>query len=336
MPQLAAEAISRASALRDSDLVMLFVNPVIPFVDRPTAAARRGEAQETPADSWPRCRYSAVLLQAVLIASCFMYLRFEKLSLQPSALIGLLKSGAIPSRLRSSVLRCAEGQAWGPEKAVSRRANRFGVGRAVLALCLLSLSTGQAQASAPTRWRVDPGPSSVQFRVRHLIFSQVEGSFRKFSGEVVAPNEDFSDAEITTTIPVDSVYTRHPDRDKELKGEDFFWASRYPEIRFQSTSVVRTGEQTYDVAGDLTIRGVTRPIVLEAELGGQRAISMGRIRADFRATGWLNRFDYGLRWNEVVEAGGALVGEIVEIELDVALVRETQPADARGSRRQNR
>ncbi len=189
---------------------------------------------------------------------------------------------------------------------------------------LVVACTGPFQAAAETTWQVDPGPSSVQFRVRHLIFSHVEGSFRKFSGEVVAPNEDFSNAEITTTIPVSSIYTRHPDRDNELMGEDFFWASEHPDIRFESTSVVKAGDGTYDVKGLLTIRGVTRPIVLKAELRGQRAISMGRLRADFRATGSLNRFDYGLKWNELVEAGRALVGETVEIVLDIALTRKNR------------
>lgn len=189
---------------------------------------------------------------------------------------------------------------------------------------------------AGTTWRVDPGPSSVQFKVRHLLFSEVEGSFRRFSGEVVASSEDFSGALLTTTIPVDSIYTRHPDRDNALKGQEFFWASKYPEILFQSTSVVKTDDRVYEVIGDLTIRGVTRPIALKVEFQGQRAISMGRLRADFRATGSLNRFDYGLTWNEVMGAGRALVGETVDIELDIALIKQDRPADAGAPRHLNR
>ena len=206
--------------------------------------------------------------------------------------------------------------------------------RSVLILLVLGACTWPLQAAAAT-WRVDPGPSSVQFRVRHLIFSQVDGSFRRFSGEVVVPDGDFSSASVTTTIQVDSVYTRHPDRDSELRGKDFFWASEYPEIRFQSTSILRTGDRTYDLTGELTIRDVTRSITLKAELRDQRTLSMGRLRADFRATGSLNRFDYGLKWNEAMEAGRALVGETVDIELDIALVRETRPARARRSERPN-
>ncbi len=206
----------------------------------------------------------------------------------------------------------------------------------VLILLLVWACTWSAQATAATTWQVDPGPSSVQFRVRHLIFSHVEGSFLKFSGEVVAPNGDFSGASITTPIPVSSIYTRHPDRDSELKGKEFFWASEYPDIRFESTSVVKVGDDIYNIEGVLTIRGVTRPIELKAELRGQRAISMGRLRTDFRATGSLSRFDYGLKWNEVMEAGRALVGETVEIVLDIALVRESPPAEARGTSRLNR
>ncbi len=198
-------------------------------------------------------------------------------------------------------------------------------------LILLLAGSGSFHAMAAT-WRVDPGPSSVEFSVRHLIFSTVDGSFGRFSGRVVTPNDDFAGGTITTAIRVDSIYTRHPDRDRELQGEEFFWAEKYPEILFRSTSVRRTAGRSYEVKGELTIRGVTRPIVLEAELEGQRTISMGRQRADFRITGSLNRYDYGLKWNEIVEAGGALVGEMVDIELDVALIREP-PADAGGSTR---
>ena len=194
--------------------------------------------------------------------------------------------------------------------------------RALLPLLACLVCGWPIQVAAETTWRIDPGPSSVAFRVRHLIFSQVEGSFRKFDGAVVVENEDFAQARITVTIPVDSIYTRHQDRDKELKGEEFFWASKYPEILFVSTAIVGSGEDSYEISGQLTIRGVTRPIVLQAESLGQRAISQGRQRADFRATGSLNRYDFGLRWNDVIETGGALVGETVEIDLDIALVRE--------------
>ncbi len=181
-----------------------------------------------------------------------------------------------------------------------------------------------APVAAQTTWKVAPGPSSVEFRVRHLIFSEVKGSFLEFSGEVELPEdagEDFSDAHVVARLPAKSIYTGHQDRDRELQGEDFFWATKYPLVTFESTSVEREGDDVYKVIGDLTMRGVTRAIELRGVYEGQQKLSSGEQYADFLLTGSLNRFDYGLRWNEIMEAGGALVGETVKITLDIALVR---------------
>ena len=196
----------------------------------------------------------------------------------------------------------------------------------------LCLSFGAAQAPAETAWRVDQGPSSVTFRVQHLLFSQVDGRFEKFDGTIVtgdSRSEDFSGARITASIQAKSVYTGHRDRDNGLRGKDFFWISEYPEIRFESDAVTRTGERTYRIDGQLTIRGVSRNIELQAVYGGRRVTSLGTTRADFHVSGSLNRFDYGLRWNELLETGRALVGATVELALDMAIVLdESTPADS--------
>lgn len=179
---------------------------------------------------------------------------------------------------------------------------------------------------AQTTWKVAPGPSSVEFRVRHLLFSEVKGRFLEFSGEVVMPadaGEDFSGAQILARLSAKSIYTGHEDRDSELQGEDFFWASKYPMVSFESTGVERTGEDVYKVVGELTMRGVTHTVELQGVYEGRQALPTGEQRADFLLTGSVNRFDYGLRWNEILEAGGALVGETVEITLDIALVKTT-------------
>jgi polyisoprenoid-binding protein YceI len=188
--------------------------------------------------------------------------------------------------------------------------------------------------AAETTWRVSPGPSSVEFSVRHLLFSKVEGSFRRFSGSVTqdlengGDPEDFSGARIHATIPVKSIYTGHRDRDRSLQEEDFFWAGRHPAILFESRSVTRTGAKTYRVVGDLTIRGVQRRIELEAEYLGQSSLPSGELRADFELSGSVNRYDYGLRWNEVLETGGALVGAEVEIRLKIAVIRVPNESEA--------
>ncbi len=189
----------------------------------------------------------------------------------------------------------------------------------VLLVCVIS--TGPALSQ--TTWQVASGPSSVTFRVQHLIFSQVEGAFKKYRGQVITQNADFSDAFIEAVIPVNSIDTGHRARDIDLLGEDFFHAAQYPEIRFKSHSFEKTGERTYKIIGALTIRGVTRTIELLARRTDPRSISGGRTRIDFTATGSLDRYDYGLRWNEIVGADQLLMGKIVEITLNIALIKES-------------
>ncbi len=179
------------------------------------------------------------------------------------------------------------------------------------------------QAVSQTTWHVASGPSSVDFKIRHLIFSQVKGTFRTYSGSIITEEADFSDALIEATIPVNSIYTGHRDRDSDLLGEDFFHAAQYPEISFKSKSFKKTGEHTYKIIGELTIRGVTRTIELDARCTDPRIISGGRTRVDFTANGSVNRYDYGLRWNEIFGADKLLIGKTVEITLNIALIKES-------------
>jgi len=178
------------------------------------------------------------------------------------------------------------------------------------------------QAPAQTTWSVASGPSSVTFKVQHLLFSEVEGSFRTFGGSVVTPNADFADAQIDAVIPVTSIYTGHQDRDVHLRGDEFFDAAHYPAIHFKSQSFEKTGEHTYKVIGELTIRGVTKTVELDARCTDPRIISRGRKRVDFTVNGAVDRYDYGLRWNEIVGADQLLVGKTVEITLNIALIEE--------------
>ena len=191
----------------------------------------------------------------------------------------------------------------------------------LLILLFCVVSTGPAVSQ--TTWQVASGPSSVNFNVQHLIFSQVEGAFKRYRGHVITKNADFSDALIEVVIPVNSIYTGHRDRDNDLLGEDFFHAAQYPEIRFKSQSFEKTGERTYKIIGALTIRGVTRTIELLARCTAPRSISGGRTRVDFTAHGSINRYDYGLRWNEIVGADNLLMGKTVEITLNIALIKES-------------
>ena len=175
--------------------------------------------------------------------------------------------------------------------------------------------------SEQTTWRMAPGRSFIKFKVKHLLLLNVEGKFRKFDGKVVTQNRDFSIVQIEGSIPVNSIYTGNQDRDRHLLEEDFFYVDQFPEISFKSKSIHKTDEQTYKIEGDLTIRGITKPIQLEGKYSGMKVISSGKILAEFTAYGSLNRSDYGLRWNTITEAG-ALVGETVEIILNATLIKE--------------
>lgn len=176
---------------------------------------------------------------------------------------------------------------------------------------------GLTSASA-AKWRVARGPSAVGFKVSHLVFSSVEGRFTHFAGTVELPGEDLEEARIEAEIEVASIYTGHQDRDRHLVSDEFLHAADFPRIRFASRSVRRTGPETYEIVGALTIRGVTREIVLAAESAGRRETAAGP-RLDFRATGSLDRRDYGLVWNRIWD-GRAVLGDRVEITLEIALL----------------
>jgi len=180
-----------------------------------------------------------------------------------------------------------------------------------VAICALDLH-------AQSEWKIDKAHSSVQFEVSHLMVSSVVGSFRKFSGTVTEGADSFAGGKLVAEIEVESVDTGNGQRDAHLKAEDFFNSAQYPLIRFESTSIRKESDQTFRIEGNLTLRGVTKPVVLSARYGGQVA-SMGGRKAGFRATGSINRFDFGLAWNNLMETGGAMVGSMVEFRLMIEL-----------------
>lgn len=199
-----------------------------------------------------------------------------------------------------------------------RGAGRPSALRLQAAVVLLVASFVPASALPAEVWRLAKGPSSVEFTIGHLVFSEVEGRFGRFQGTVDCPGDDFTDAQVQVSIDVASIYTGHTDRDRELLGEDFFAADRFPEMRFESRSVVPTGPETYRLSGELTLRGVTREVDLEARSSGRFATAAGE-RLDFRATGSIRRSDFGITWNDTW-AGRLILADEVDIRLDVALV----------------
>jgi polyisoprenoid-binding protein YceI len=169
-------------------------------------------------------------------------------------------------------------------------------------------------------WQLDTAHSSATFAVRHMMITTVRGSFNIKEGKIVFDPAKPTAASVEATLDVASVNTGVADRDNHLRSADFFDAANYPVITFKSTSVKPTGENTAEITGNLTIRGVARPVVLKTEFLGQGKGVDGKTRAGFVATTKINREDWGLTWNVVLEAGGLLVSKEVNIELDVQAV----------------
>ncbi|MBX7150344.1 YceI family protein [bacterium] len=186
---------------------------------------------------------------------------------------------------------------------------------------IFSLLTISLQAQ--TTWIIDGSHSNVGFTVTHLVVSETSGRFNKFEGQVTAQKEDFSDAQVTIKIQVKSIDTNNERRDKHLVSEDFFFADQYPEITFISKSFQKIKDGEYLINGDLTMRGVTKPIELKARYKGQVKMGNNRIKAGWTAAGSLNRFDYGLKWNELMETGSMMVGETVQLQFNIELVTTT-------------
>jgi len=164
-------------------------------------------------------------------------------------------------------------------------------------------------------WKIDPTHSEVNFKVKHLVVSTVTGSFGKFDASVETGKEDFSDAKITFEAEVDSINTKNEQRDGHLKSPDFFDAAKYPKMSFVSTSVRRISDFELEVTGKLTMRGVTKEIKLDVVYNGVVPGFGGKQVAGFEITGKLNRFDYGLQWNALTEAGGVVVSNEVKLEV---------------------
>ena len=184
------------------------------------------------------------------------------------------------------------------------------------------MSSTQTAAPVAANYTIDPAHSGAHFKVRHMMISNVRGEFRKVSGTVIFDPISPGASSVTAEIDVNSINTREPDRDKHLRSADFFDAEKYPTIRFQSKKVEPEGAGTYKVTGDLTIRGVTREVVLQ--VGGpteEAKDPWGYMRRGAEATAKINRKDFGLNWNQVLEAGGVLVGDQIEISLEAELIK---------------
>ncbi|MGC4233391.1 MAG: YceI family protein [Niabella sp.] len=170
-------------------------------------------------------------------------------------------------------------------------------------------------------WTIDAMHSEIGFKVKHLVISTVSGKFKTFEGKVQSEKDDFTDAVVTFSADIDSIDTGVEQRDQHLKSADFFEAEKYPKLTFESTSIVKDGED-YKLAGNLTIKDVTKPVTLNVEFGGVGPNMYGQTVAGFEISGKINRKEFGLTWGAVTEAGGVVVSDDVKLYANVELVKE--------------
>jgi polyisoprenoid-binding protein YceI len=172
------------------------------------------------------------------------------------------------------------------------------------------------------RWEIDSSHSGIQFTVRHLVIAKVRGQFSRWSGTLAAPGAQFDRASLNVVIDAGSIDTGVADRDAHLRSADFFDVERYPEITFTSTEVARAAGDRLRVTGKLTIKGVTREVELNVEPLGLAKDPWGNERAAFSATTSIDRREFGLTWNQVLETGGVMVGDRIDIAIEIEAVRQ--------------
>ena len=189
-------------------------------------------------------------------------------------------------------------------------------------LLLLALFTGVSMVGAQTSlWVVDKSHSHVNFAVSHMVVAEVTGRFKDFDVKVIQSGDTFTDSYVEAVIKTASISTDNERRDNHLRSDDFFNAEQFPEITFKSTSVKKTGKNTYNITGNLTIRDVTKPVVLNALYRGEIKDPKGNIKRGVKATTTINRFDFGTKWNAAMESGNLIAGEDVEITLLMEFVK---------------
>lgn len=184
-----------------------------------------------------------------------------------------------------------------------------------------SVTTGDKQVNGNSlKWEIVSSRTHITFKVKHFVLMEVEGKLRGARGVVETSGvRNFSNAKLVVEIPVATINTGNEDRDIHLKTKDFFNVEKYPLMKFQSLKVTKIEEESYELSGTLTIRDVSKPITLLVKQVESKTNSKGNIISKFIATGSLNRYDYGLSWNELTETGSMVVGKDVQLELNVTL-----------------
>ncbi len=179
-----------------------------------------------------------------------------------------------------------------------------------------------------TLWNIDHSHSGIHFTVRHLMVSKVRGTFAKWTGELALDDADITRSRVDVTIDASSIFTDEAKRDAHLRSADFFEVEKYPHLTFKSTSIERTADNTLAVTGDLTIRDITKTVVLTVEDNGRVKDPWGGTRAGFSAHLSLSRKEYGLTWNALLEAGGVAVSDKIELGIEIEAIAPAKVAAA--------
>jgi polyisoprenoid-binding protein YceI len=173
-----------------------------------------------------------------------------------------------------------------------------------------------------TKWILDPSHSELGFKIKHLMISHVSGSFKNFKAEVETIDTDFSTAHVNLTAEMESISTNNEQRDAHLRNADFFEVEKYPKLKFRSTKLAKRDSETFDLYGELTLKGITKPVKLQVEYNGVAKDPWGGERAGFVITGKINRSDWGINFNGLLETGGVMLSEEVRINSEIQLVKQ--------------
>jgi len=171
-------------------------------------------------------------------------------------------------------------------------------------------------------YKIDAAHSEILFKVKHLMITNVTGSFAKFDGTMVADAPDYTDAKVTFEADIDSISTNNAQRDGHLKADDFFAADKFPKLTFVSTGFEKLNDEEYKLTGDLTIRDVTKPVTLDVTYGGTTNDPWGQTKVGFEIAGKVNRKEFGLSFHAVTEAGSVMLSEEVKLLLNVQFTKQ--------------
>jgi len=175
---------------------------------------------------------------------------------------------------------------------------------------------------ATTKWAIDPTHSEIGFKVKHMMFTNVSGKFENYDASITTDGDNFENASISFSADVNSVDTRNADRDNHLKSADFFDAENHPKLTFKASSFTKVDDDTYELSGDLSLRGVTKFVKLPVEFSGLMKDPWGNTKAGLNISGKISRKDWGLNWNSALETGGVLVSDDVRLNIELQLVQQ--------------